>query len=105
VARREDSETRLRTRNGRKTLSAAAAFFAERKTWAGYTPMAVVGVVSDFSGPNEFFSQELLNLLARAGQHYRILRKDRSAAPRLEGLRAVIYSTRRNLHPLCGNRS
>jgi hypothetical protein len=75
-----------------RTIATAAAFFAERKAWAGYTPMAVVGVVSDFSGPNEFFSQELLNLLARAGQHYRILRKDGPAAPRLEGLRAVIYA-------------
>src|SRR5207247_5923998 len=47
-------------------ITAAAAFFAARKAWAGYVPVAVAGVISDFSGANEFFSSELLNLLARA---------------------------------------
>ena len=73
-----------------KKTVAAAGFFAQRKAWAGYAPAAVVGVISDFAGDNEAFSRELLNLLARAGQHYRILPKD--AAPNLEGLRAVIYA-------------
>lgn len=61
-------------------ITAAAAFFAAHKAWAGYLPVAVAGVISDFSGPNEFFSRELLNLLARAGLHYRIVRKDSAAA-------------------------
>lgn len=73
-----------------KKLTAAAGFFAKRPEWAGYSPAAVVGVISDFAGDNEAFSRELLNLLARAGQHYRILPKD--AAPDLEGLRALIYA-------------
>jgi hypothetical protein len=59
-----------------RRLTAAAGFFAAHKAWPAYVPMAVVGVVSDFTGENEFFSQELLNLLARAGQHCRILPKD-----------------------------
>ena len=42
------------------------------------------------AGPNEFLGQELLNLLARAGLHYRILRKDAIAS--LAGLKAVIYA-------------
>jgi len=73
-----------------KRTVATAAFFAQRKAWAGYSAAAVVGVISDFAGDNEAFSRELLNLLARAGQHYRILPKDK--APDLEGLRAVIYA-------------
>jgi len=73
-----------------KRTVAAASFFAQRKAWAGYSAAAVVGVISDFAGDNEAFSRELLNLLARAGQHYRILPKDK--APDLEGLRAVIYA-------------
>jgi hypothetical protein len=73
-------------------LTAAAGFFAQRRAWAAYAPVAVVGVVSDFSGPNEFFSHELLNLLARAGQNCRILLKDAVAASSLESLRAVIYA-------------
>ena len=53
-----------------------AAFFARHQAWCEYVPFAVVGVISDFSGANEFFSQELLNLLARAGRRFcRILPK------------------------------
>jgi hypothetical protein len=72
-----------------KNISAAAGFFAAHKTWAAYVPEAVVGVISDFAGQNEFLSRELLNLLARAGQHYRIIVKDRIEP--FKGLRALIY--------------
>jgi hypothetical protein len=73
-------------------LTAAAGFFAQRKAWFGYTPVAVVGVLSDFAGANEFFSHELLNLLARVGQNCRILPKNAITPSSLEGLRAVIYA-------------
>jgi len=75
-----------------RRLTAAAGFFAAHKAWPAYVPMAVVGVVSDFTGDNEFFSQELLNLLARAGQHCRILPKDRISDASLASLRAAIYA-------------
>lgn len=74
-----------------KKLTAAAGFFAAHKNWPAYASVGVVGVVSDFSGPNEFFSRELLNLLARAGQHYRILLKDTVAEASWGSLRAVVY--------------
>jgi hypothetical protein len=73
-----------------RQLTAAAGFFAARKAWAGYSSAAVVSVISDFAGDNEAFSGELLNLLARAGQHYRILPKN--DALDLAGLRAAIYA-------------
>ena len=73
-----------------KKLTTAAAFFAAHSDWNAYSSAAVVGVISDFAGPNEGFSRELLNLLARAGQQYRILPK--GAALDLEGLRAAIYA-------------
>src|SRR5205823_459382 len=72
-----------------KRITAAAGFFAAHKEWAAYSPAAVTGVISDFSGKNEFFGRELLNLLDRAGQHYRILLKDRAI---FDSLRAVIYA-------------
>ena len=75
-----------------KGLTAAAGFFAAHKAWPAYVPMAALGVVSDFTGENEFFSRELLNLLARAGQHCRILPKDRLSDASLVGLRAAIYA-------------
>lgn len=73
-----------------KKLTTTAAFFAAHSDWNAYSSAAVVGVISDFAGPNEGFSRELLNLLARAGQQYRILPK--GAALDLEGLRAAIYA-------------
>jgi hypothetical protein len=75
-----------------KKLAAAAGFFAARKAWSAYVPEALVGVVSDFTGDNEFFGHELLNLLARAGQQYRIIVKDKAAGTAFKGLRAVIYA-------------
>ena len=68
----------------------AAGFFAARKAWADYVPEAVVGVVSGFSGQNEFLSHELLNLLGRAGQQYRIILKEKASDLSFPGLRAVI---------------
>ena len=73
-----------------KNISAAAGFFAAHKAWAACVPEAVVGVISDFAGKNEFLSRELLNLLARSGQHYRIIIKDRTQP--FTGLRALIYA-------------
>jgi hypothetical protein len=75
-----------------KTIAAAARFFADRREWAGWAPEAVVGVVSDFTGKNEFLGQELLNLLDRAGEHYRILLKHHLPADPFAGLRAVLYA-------------
>jgi hypothetical protein len=73
-----------------KNISAAAGFFATHKAWAAYIPEAVVGVISDFAGKNKSLSRELLNLLARSGQHYRIIVKDRIEP--FTGLRALIYA-------------
>lgn len=72
-----------------KKLTGAASFFADRKAWSDFRPEAVVGVVSDFSGPNEFLSHELLNLVARTNQQYRIILKNKAAS--LSGLRAILY--------------
>ena len=72
-----------------KRMLAAAGYFAARPEWGAYTAAAVLGVVSDFAGGNEFLVQELLNLLARAGMNYRIVPKDK---PDFAGLRAVLYA-------------
>jgi hypothetical protein len=73
-------------------IGAATRFFALHRAWAEYAPAAVVGVISDFSGTNEGFSHELLNLLARAGAQYRVIPKDRPTPQSFDNLRAVIYA-------------
>ena len=75
-----------------KRIADAAGFFAGHREWADWTPEAVIGVVSDFAGPNEFLGQEVLNLLDRAGMHFRIVLKDRLPDERFAGLRAVLYA-------------
>jgi hypothetical protein len=74
-----------------KGIMAAAAFFAKWR-WPETTPAALLGVVSNFTGDNEFLSQELLNLLARGNQQIRVLPVQNISAAGLAGLRAVIYA-------------
>lgn len=75
-----------------KNVAGAAGFFASHKTWSDYLPEAVIGVISSFAGDNEFMGQELLNLLARANQQYRIIVKTKTSESSWSGLRAVLYA-------------
>jgi hypothetical protein len=75
-----------------KGIGEATSFFAAHNEWDDYREAALVGVISDYAGENEFFSQELLNLLARAGAHTRVLLKDQLTAASMRGLRAVVYA-------------
>ncbi|MGA8151315.1 MAG: hypothetical protein WB952_10225 [Terriglobales bacterium] len=75
-----------------KDLTRAAEFFATHSYWSSFVDESVVGVVSDFSGDNEFMSNELLNLLTRTTEQYRIIPKNRFSASSLVGLQAVLYA-------------
>jgi hypothetical protein len=80
--------------DGWKTLMGAIAFFQAHNEWSGWPVDAVLSVVSSFSGDDEFFSHELLNLMARTNISYGIVE---TAAlhtlhnDTLNGLRAVLY--------------
>lgn len=74
-----------------KKIGAAARFFDDRKAWSAYAPEAVVGIVSDFAGDNEFMGGELLNLVARTNQQYRVLLKNKLSPASFANLKAVIY--------------
>jgi len=75
----------------RQTVQALELFQA-RQAWAGFQPVGLLGVVSDFSGPNEFLSFEVLNLLSRYSRLYRIVPRPVDArSDALEGLKAVLY--------------
>ncbi len=75
-----------------KTISGTAGFFAAHKQWPSYLPQAIVGIVSDFAGENEFMGQELLNLIGRTNQQYAVLLKTKLPEAPFRGLRAVIYT-------------
>jgi hypothetical protein len=74
-----------------KRIAGAARFFKDHDAWSGYAPVAVLGIVSDFSGDNEFMGQEILNLAARTNQQFGIILKDKASAYSFAGLRAVVY--------------
>jgi hypothetical protein len=73
-----------------KRLSQGARFFSEWR-WPGQLPLAWIGVVSDFAGDNEFLGQEVLNLLARGNQPYRIIPLERASNDPFAELKAVLY--------------
>jgi hypothetical protein len=73
-------------------IGRATSFFAAHADWANYLPEAVIGVISDFTGANDFLSRELLNLLDRTNEQYRIIVKAKASADRFRGLRALIYA-------------
>jgi hypothetical protein len=75
-----------------KGITGTAGFFSQRKSWAAYLPEAILGVVSDFAGENEFMNQELLNLIGRTNQQYVAILKTKLPATPFRGLRAVIYA-------------
>ncbi|MGD0498310.1 MAG: hypothetical protein ABSC23_07730 [Bryobacteraceae bacterium] len=75
-----------------KRVTGAARFFADHADWTQLAPAAVVGIVSDFAGDDEFMGRELLNLVSRTNQQYRIILKDRAVSGSFTGLRGVIYA-------------
>ena len=72
-------------------VCAATRFFAAHQGWTRYQPAAVVGVISDFAGKNQFLSSELVNLIARTNQQYRIIPKQKASPAAFAGLRTVMY--------------
>jgi hypothetical protein len=84
-------EGRAWARGTWSTLIRALAFFRRHSEWGGYVPVGQLGVVSDFRGPNEFLSFEVLNLLGRQGSLYGILEKGETLPATFAGLDAVLY--------------
>jgi hypothetical protein len=73
-------------------IAAASAFFKSRTEWRDYTPAAVLGIISNFSAGNEFLSHELLNLVTRTNQQYRIIPRETVSGNSLSGLKSVLYA-------------
>jgi hypothetical protein len=74
------------------SIVAATAFFGAKKTWSEYRTEGVFGIVSDFAGDNETMGKEILNLLSRAPQQFRIIVKAKFKPAALAGIKAVIYA-------------
>ena len=80
--------------DARKTwqrMLATLAFFEKHRDWAAWEPHGSIGILSNFSGDNEFMGQEVLNLAARRNLLYRVLDRSTPSSHKLDGLRAVLY--------------
>lgn len=75
-----------------KAIAGSLSFFHAHRNWAQFEPVAPMAVVSSFSGPDEDFASEILNLLARRGAAYRVLLKEYAEGASLEALRAIVYA-------------
>jgi hypothetical protein len=70
-----------------KSITGAAAFFAQKRDWSDFQPEAVPGVLSDFKTSK---AQDALNLITRSGQQYRIVLREGLRPEGLAGLKAII---------------
>jgi hypothetical protein len=76
---------------GWRKIVSALEFFKRHNEWKTWLPVAVLGVISDFAGPNEFLGGEFLNLAARRELAHRIVDKSRAETASFEGLKAILY--------------
>ncbi len=73
-------------------IAGALAFFKARAEWQELLPLGNMGVLSGFSGDDEYFAGEVLNLLTRRGVPYRVFLKDRAAGAPLGSVRGIVYA-------------
>jgi hypothetical protein len=84
-------EGRPSARTAWATIAGALAFFEDHAAWRRFRAVGQLAVVSDYSGPNQFLSFEVLNLLARQSSLYHILETSRALVASLTDLKAVLY--------------
>jgi hypothetical protein len=73
-------------------ITTAARFFRDHTEWRSYRSLGLVGVISDFNGPNFEMSGEILNLMARRDLLFRVIWKSQVAAQVFTGLKALLYA-------------
>jgi len=81
-----------RAKQGWLSLAAALAWWRKHTDWQTWSVDARLMVVSDFSGPNEYFSTEILNLAARRDLAFRAATPDQVTAAAVRDFRAVLYA-------------
>ncbi len=75
-----------------KQIATTARFFRDHAEWRSYRSLGVVGVISDFKGPNFEMSGEILNLMARRDLLFRVIWKSQASAEPFAGLKALLFT-------------
>jgi hypothetical protein len=73
-----------------KGLVESVEFFATHNDWSSYGGSAVVGVLSSFSDEDKALSWEVVKLLTRTTEQYRVIPTGSFSANSLSGLQAVL---------------
>jgi hypothetical protein len=74
-----------------KNIPPALEWMGQHREWTQWSVPASLTVVSDFSGPNEYMSSEVLNLAVRQNILFSALERKRLDAAALRGRRAVLW--------------
>lgn len=77
------------------TVNKTLRYFRDRRLPADARPLARLGILSDFAGPNAALAQELLNLAVRRQLPVRLLDPARLDAADLAGLKAIVSVDRK----------
>lgn len=72
-------------------ITDAVAFHHRRQGWKDLRPVGVLGLLSDFSGDNEFLATETVNLIYRRSLGFRILDRRHPQSLSFAGLKAVLH--------------
>jgi len=67
------------------------SFFENRREWQTYEPMAVLAVVSNFSGANTYSNTELLNLLNRRQVQFLVMNRTEASSPPDARVKGILW--------------
>jgi hypothetical protein len=80
-------------------LIADMKWFQERRPWAGWQTVALLLVISDFKGPNEYAGTEFMNLANRRNLQFEAADPKRFTAAQLDKRIAALYIGAEPLQP------
>ena len=74
-----------------KKVTDALAFFEQDKAARVYPRMGRLAVMSNFSEPDRSFGEDVLNLLPRLREPFRVIPRSQASAASLNGLQGILY--------------
>jgi hypothetical protein len=74
-----------------KRVSGALRWFAARREWRAWQPVAPLAVISTFEGDGKMLSEEFLNLAPRRYLTYRAVRASSAAQASFQKQKAILY--------------
>ena len=74
-----------------KRVTDALAFFEQNRATRIYERMGRLAVMSNFSEPDRFFGEDVLNLFPRLREPFRVIPRSQALAASFKGLQGILY--------------